>query len=344
MNKKVFVGMSGGVDSSVAAALLKDRGFDVTGVFIRVWNPEWLTCDWKEERRDAMRVAARLNIPFKTLDLQEEYKRNVADYMIGEYKKGRTPNPDVMCNKAIKFGGFLAWALGQGADHIATGHYARIKDGCLFAGIDKSKDQSYFLWMLTPDRIKYVMFPIGHFPKSEVRKLAQKYNLPTAMKKDSQGVCFLGKLDMREFLKHYVKTNEGNVLDLAGNTIGMHEGALFYTIGQRHGFVINRHGTSDVPLYIVDKNSKENTITVAPQTPEGNMPSRTYVVELSGIIVRSEKVFDRARVRYHQPLQKCVRKGNRVTFDEAQSVAVGQSVVFYNNDEVVGGGIIERVL
>lgn len=345
--KKVFVGLSGGVDSSVSAALLKDAGFDVTGVFIKVWHPEWLQCDWKEERRDAMRVAAQLDIPFLTLDLEKEYKQGVADYMIEEYKKGRTPNPDVMCNREVKFGAFLKKALEMGADYVATGHYAQNLDGRLIAGEDGEKDQTYFLWTLKPDQMKRILFPVGKYKKKEVRKLAKKYELPTASKKDSQGVCFLGKLDMADFLKHYVDEVPGDVLNEKGEKIGHHEGALFYTTGQRHGFVIDQKGTDDEVLYVVSKNMEVNTITVSPRQ-NGNLPFETRGFELSGlnwIAGRTpEKKNLKARIRYRQKLQNCVLDGNAVTFETPQSGAVGQSVVFYDDNKCLGGGVIEKVI
>jgi len=182
---KVFVGMSGGVDSSVSAYLLKKAGHEVTGVFIRVWQPEGGECTWKDERRDAMRVCAHLDIPFVTLDLRDAYKKGVVDYMIAEYKAGRTPNPDVMCNRQVKFGAFWQWATDQGADHIATGHYAQVKDGQLYEGADKNKDQSYFLWTLQKEELNHIMFPVGHLQKGEVRVIAEKAKLPVFDKKDS---------------------------------------------------------------------------------------------------------------------------------------------------------------
>ena len=194
--KKAYIGLSGGVDSSVSALLLQKAGYDVTGVFIRVWQPENGECTWKDERRDAMRVAAHLHMPFVTLDLRKEYKEGVVDYMIEEYKNGRTPNPDVMCNRQVKFGAFWDWAKAQGADHIATGHYARIANGNMLEGNDKNKDQSYFLWTLESEELNHILFPVGHLQKSEVRRIAEKNDLPIFDKKDSQGVCFIGHIDI----------------------------------------------------------------------------------------------------------------------------------------------------
>src|SRR3989344_1546555 len=231
MRKKiVFVGLSGGVDSAVSAALLKKAGFEVVGVFIKTWHPEFLECNEEEERRDAMRVAAHLDIPFLTFDLEKIYKKEVADYMIAEYKAGRTPNPDVMCNKEVKFGAFLKKAILMGADFVATGHYARVAQVKsvkykvksknsklstfnlqLSTGCDSTKDQSYFLWTLNQKQLSKIIFPIGHLKKTEVRKLAKKFKLPVAEKKDSQGICFLGAVDLKNFLKHYIEEKRGEV-------------------------------------------------------------------------------------------------------------------------------------
>ena len=261
--------MSGGVDSSVSALLLKKNDYDVTGVFIKVWQPEFFECTWRQDRLDAMRVCAKLDIPFITLNLESEYKKEVVDYMIEEYKRGRTPNPDVMCNKYVKFGGFFDWAIEQGADYVATGHYARTSRvesrkskvesknlnimnkhygvsnntimNQLVAGSDKNKDQTYFLWTLTQKQLSKTLFPIGDLDKPKVRKLAEKYVLSTAVKKDSQGLCFIGKIDIKDFLRNYIKEKKGKVLDENGNKIGEHDGAFYLTVGQRHGFNITRN-------------------------------------------------------------------------------------------------------
>ena len=200
-----------------------------------------------------MRVASSLNIPFITLDLEKEYKEGVIDYMIDEYKKGRTPNPDVMCNKEVKFGAFLKWAKEQGVDCIATGHYAQIKDNTLQISKDKEKDQTYFLWALTKEQLKHVMFPIGHLTKPEVRKFAEKFSLPTKNKKDSQGLCFVGTIDVKTLLKNYIDEKRGDVKNEKGEVIGYHEGVTFYTLGERHGFVITKRSTEDKPYFIIKK-------------------------------------------------------------------------------------------
>jgi len=357
---RVFVGLSGGVDSSVSAALLQAEGYDVTGVFIKTWHPDFLACTWKDDRLDAMRVAAHLNIPFVTLDLEKEYKENVADYMIAEYKAGRTPNPDVMCNKNVKFGGFLKYALAEGADFVATGHYARrVKSPKskvesteqLFEGVDKNKDQSYFLWTLSQEQLKYILFPVGGIEKPEVRRLAEKFGLPTAEKKDSQGVCFLGKLDMSEFLKHYAQTEKGNVLNEQSEVVGTHDGAILYTLGERHGFTVDKKSTNDDPYFVIAKDIKANTLTVS-HKESGTLRgkgSRELSLEkvswVSGTEPPHKKTYG-ARIRYRAKpsLCKIISEGGgfKVQFLEDQEpVAPGQSIVIYDGEECLGGGIAQ---
>jgi len=359
--QKVFVGMSGGVDSSVSAALLKKSGFDVVGVFIKVWQPDFVECTWREDRLDAMRICAKLHIPFFTLDLEKEYKKDVADYMISEYKKGRTPNPDVMCNKYIKFGAFFDWAMKQGADFVATGHYARVKPKnserlsgstdtvSLLAGKDKNKDQSYFLWTLTQKQLSKTLFPIGDIEKPEVRKIAEKLGLSTAEKKDSQGVCFLGKFDMKDFLSHYMKEKSGKVLNEKGDEIGKHNGAIFYTIGQRHGFEITKKNTESKPLFVIAKNLQKNTITVSENTIQDKNEEKEISIKnvnwTNGKIPDLSKKYS-ARIRYRQPLSPCLIKkegdGFIISFDEYQkAVSSGQSIVIYDGEICLGGGIIK---
>lgn len=378
--KRVFVAMSGGVDSSLSAVLLAEatpnnfeklfgrptpegfRGYDVTGVFIKTWHPSFLECTWRDERRDAMRVAAHLGIPFKTLDLEEEYKRDVADYMIEEYRRGRTPNPDVMCNKTIKFGAFLDWAKREGADKIATGHYARLRRAKskvesqkfkveLLAGKDKNKDQSYFLWTLTQDVLNHTLFPIGELTKGKVREMASERGLSTADKKDSQGVCFLGEVDMREFLSRYIDPQEGDILNEEGEIVGTHSGATFFTIGQRRGFDVETKSPYDGPHYVVEKDVSANTITVA-STPAGlnkHAYKKVAIKNTNWIADAPEEGREYvARIRYRQPLQHChveeigmSRQGRgsleaandkaKIIFDIAQNaVTPGQSLVLYD--------------
>lgn len=358
--KKVFVGVSGGVDSSVAAALLLDQGYDVVGVFIRTWQPDFIECTWRDERRDAMRVCAHLNIPFVELDLEQEYKQGVADYMIAEYRLGRTPNPDVMCNREVKFGGFLRWARAQGADYVATGHYARVaktpsfrgggrRPGVsLLKGMDPSKDQSYFLWTLTQDQLQHILFPVGHLPKSKVRSLAEAYKLPTATKKDSQGICFIGEIDMKEFLAHYIESISGDVLNESGEVIGNHPGALFFTLGERHGFTVTQKTTDDKPYYVVAKDVVHNTITVS-QNPQPKQGSA--VAKLENCIWRGSPSFRGgkgvfAQIRYHGDfksltLNQISPSEVEIIFDEADyTLSPGQSVVVYDGDTCVGGGVV----
>jgi len=355
-NKKVFVGMSGGVDSSVSAYLLKRAGFDVTGVFIKVWQPDFMTCSWKEDRRDAMRVASQIGIPFLTINAEEEYKKDVVDYMIKEYKAGRTPNPDVMCNNSVKFGVFYRKAMEMGADYIATGHYAKRleKDKNVFLGIpkDSEKDQTYFLWNISKESLGETIFPLGDMEKKEVRKIAKEASLFTAEKKDSQGLCFIGKVSMKDFLSHYLKLQKGNVLDEKGNVIGEHDGALLYTNGQRHGILITKKTPQDTPYYVISRDIKENTVTVSMDGGhESFSDKKTSVViekvNLLADISESTEIF--ARVRYRQPLSSCSLEKNGdgilVHFNtNIPVVSIGQSCVLYDNIKCIGGGIISEVL
>lgn len=348
--KKVFVGLSGGVDSAVSAALLQKAGYDVTGVFIKVWSPDFLPCTWREDRRDAMRVCAHLGIPFLTLDLEDEYKKEVVDYMIAEYKAGRTPNPDVMCNKEIKFGAFYNFAMKRGAEYVATGHYVRTdpKTGTLVEGRDKGKDQSYFLWTLTKDQLSHVLFPVGDMPKAEVRKLAKKFKLPNAEKKDSQGLCFLGKVDMREFLSHFLRPKSGKVLNVQGKVIGTHDGAVFFTLGQRHGFTVENKQTESEALYVISKDVRANTITVSslkPDDTENLGRTEVSIHKANWVEEPDEKKTYRIRFRYHQePLAgKVIRKGNDTTLELLESfvgASAGQSAVIYDGERMIGGGVI----
>lgn len=396
---KIFIGMSGGVDSSVSAALLKKAGHEVTGVFIKVWQPDWIECNWKEERLDAMRAAAHLEIPFVTLDLEKEYKSGVIDYMISEYGAGRTPNPDVMCNREVKFGAFWRWAKGQGADFIATGHYARnallspktgsgarifpcweiprarasrarkspspasdVRSGySLLKGVDANKDQSYFLWTLNQNDLPHILFPVGGMTKPEVRKLAKRFKLPNAEKKDSQGLCFIGKVDVKEFLKHYIKTEQGNVVNEAGEIIGSHPGALLFTIGERHGFTIDpKHKSpADGAYYVAAKDNDKNALMVKHHRNAASHHLNRLALKVSEnptVLLRSINwmhvppkigVLLQARSRYRQELQKVrVVSANAseaiVKFDDPQdALTSGQSVVIYDGEECLGGGVIE---
>jgi tRNA-specific 2-thiouridylase len=342
--RRVFVGVSGGVDSSVAALLLKLYGYDVTGVFIKTWQPEWAPCTWRNERRDAMRVCAHLEIPFIELDLEQHYKNGVADYMISEYRAGRTPNPDVMCNREVKFGGFLNFAIHQGADYVATGHYAQNKNNQLVKGNDPTKDQSYFLWTLTNDQLKHVLFPVGHLPKSATRMIARWFALPTARKKDSQGICFIGMIDMKDFLKHYINEQPGDVVDEQGNIIGHHDGVLLYTLGERHGFTITKKGIHDAPYYVVAKDIVNNNLIVSQDTQSQQKKTTITLTDCIWRIQPDNRQYT-AQIRYHGEFKSChINKSQKhysVTFDEYdRTLSPGQSIVVYDGDICIGGGIV----
>jgi len=351
LKRKVFVGLSGGVDSSVAAARLLTAGCDVTGVFIKVWHPDFLVCNWEQERVDAMRVAAHLGIPFLTCDATATYRDEVAKYFIESYKAGITPNPDVMCNKEVKFGAFLTFAKKHGADFVATGHYAQVEhvDGntsVLRRGIDKNKDQSYFLWSLTNQQLSKALFPVGNSPKDLIREEAQRLQLPTAQKKDSQGVCFLGHIDIPDFLSHYIDLQPGDVYSDQGKTIGRHRGAFVYTIGQRHGFTIHTSETDRSSYYVIHKNIESNTITVS-TTPPSVAAGSDIVLER--VVLRQSLAVGQvlnAQVRYRQePFTVTVMRidTNTVTlktFSRTDRPSSGQSCVLYNGMICIGGGII----
>lgn len=364
LRKKVFVGVSGGVDSSVALALLQKEGYEVTGVFLKVWSPDFLPCDWREERRSAMRVCATLGVPFLTLDCEKEYKQEVVDYMLREYSEGRVPNPDVFCNKYVKFGVFLKKALEMGADYVATGHYARKVESRklkaesevqyeLHEAKDKNKDQSYFIYTLGQKELSHSLFPIGHLTKPEVRELATKFGLPTAEKKDSQGLCFIGKVDMKDFLEHFINKQEGNVLNTKGEVIGRHDGAVFFAIGQRHGFEITKKSSEEPRYFVVSKDMKANTITVASKDQEAESvysKKEIYIKDFHFISGSCPTLPHKTevRIRYRQEKQVCtiMKDGDlyKVVFEAPQDgISVGQSAVFYDGEVCLGGGIIERV-
>ncbi len=369
-HRKIFVGLSGGVDSAVSAALLKKAGYNVTGVFIKVWQPDFLPCNWRDERRDAMKVAIALDIPFLFFDFEKEYKKDVADKMVAEYKVGRTPNPDVLCNREIKFGAFWKKAREMGADFIATGHYSQIQRFnlgttkvkplyryLLKEGKDRGKDQSYFLWTLNQNDLSHTCFPIGDLEKGEVRKLARRYHLPVSEKKDSQGICFIGDVSMDEFLSHFIKTKPGKVLNTRGDIIGTHKGALLYTIGERHGFEITKRSPEEGAFYILSKDMKANTLTVSNNELEMVLHSPTRIV-VKGVNwineFKTRQLFARIRYRGNKlPVTVKSLAFDRVEVEFREPVrglSLGQSIVFYGDldkdgaSACLGGGVMDSII
>jgi len=346
MATKVFVGMSGGVDSSVTAALLKEKGYEVTGVFMKNWTQDLpgFPCPWKQDFNDAKRVAVQLGIDFKVYDFQTDYKQQVVDYMIDEYKSGRTPNPDVMCNQEIKFKLFLDLALKDGADMIATGHYARTENGRLQTAANTDKDQTYFLYRVTEAALRKTLFPLGDYQtKAEVRTEAQRLDLVTADKKDSQGICFVGKVGIKEFLEQYVTTEPGRIIDEYGRTVGEHEGAIFYTIGQRRGLGVG----GGLPYYVIGKDMGKNEVYVSQNLSSDELwISQIQLTDIHWIRDQPADGRDyQVRTRYRAPLVSGkVEKTNGkyvVYLKEAvRAVTPGQSAVIYDADTVLGGGIV----
>jgi tRNA-specific 2-thiouridylase len=384
---KVVVGLSGGVDSSVTAYLLKQQGYQVIGLFMKNWHDDSVTisdeCPWLEDSNDALIVADKLGIPFQTVDLSETYRKRIVDYMFAEYKVGRTPNPDVLCNREIKFDVFLSIALSLGADYVATGHYCQKevinKDGehiyRLLKGADSSKDQSYFLCQLNQDQLAKAMFPIGHLQKSEVRKIAKEANLITAEKRDSQGLCFIGKVRLPDFLQQQLKPKEGHIIEIApdhsvyhsknkdtpedlskpfeyqaemGKVLAKHRGAHYFTVGQRKGLAV---GGTSLPLFVIGVDTDSNVLYVG----QGSDHPGLY---RSALKINREEVHwirpdlrgalrVQARIRYRQPLQQAsiIIKENAtyVKFDEPQSaITPGQFVAWYIENELVGSGVISE--
>lgn len=352
--------MSGGVDSSVAAVLLLEQGYEVIGGFMKNWstNDEGEECEWRRERRDAMRVAGQLGLKFYTFDFEAEYRSKVYEYMIDEYKAGRTPNPDVLCNKYMKFDLFLKEADTLGCDFIATGHYARRTDGAeglahLLVGLDEKKDQTYFLCQLNQEQLKRSLFPIGDLQKSRVREIAREQKLSVAEKKDSQGICFVGQVDMQQFLEARITPHEGNIVTTDGRVLGQHRGFEFYTIGQRGGLGIG----GGTPLYVVDRKPETNEVVVAvgaddPALFRSDLIATNISETIPGAIDSAvgEPIF--ARIRYRQPLAECTIENRQkqdptpslelaVHFSSPQrAVAPGQFIAFYRGEELIGSGVI----
>lgn len=355
--KKIYVGMSGGVDSSLTAALLVEQGYDVTGVYMKNWSQDLpgMKCPWADDLADAKRVAVKLGIDFKVFDFEKEYKQKVVDYMIDEYKAGRTPNPDIMCNQEVKFKLFLESAIEDGADMIATGHYARVANqetssfsdgskGLLLRAVDDNKDQTYFLYRVTGEAMGKTLFPVGEFTKPEVRQMATERGLSTATKKDSQGICFVGQVGIRDFLSMYIGDQKpGNIIDKkSGKVLGRHDGAIFYTLGQRHGLDLG----GGLPYYVVGKDMDKNEVYVTTDLNDGTLWKKT--ITLTNIHWINDVPKDgryQIRIRHRAPLVDAelkVENGDVILTPEIQqrAIATGQSAVIYDNEICLGGGII----
>ncbi|MEM1312023.1 MAG: tRNA 2-thiouridine(34) synthase MnmA [Patescibacteria group bacterium] len=362
--KKVYAMLSGGVDSSVAAARLKEQGYDVVGVFMKCWSLEQLKglgvsedlygCFWEDDARDAELVAKKIGIPFEVWDFENDYKQNVVQYMLNEYAIGKTPNPDVMCNSTIKFGVFYNRAMSLGADYVATGHYARLAlleaagdQKVIARGKDSNKDQSYFLWGIKQKQLDHILFPAGEFAsKTELRSYAKNLNLITASKPDSQGLCFIGKTPLRELLLQTLGKQTGQIIDQDGNKLGTHDGAYLYTIGQR-----GQLGLSGGPWYVVEINIKTNQVIVSHQTQKSSLFQDRCVVKSSNWSVDIDEYLKKyqqieAQIRYRQIPEKCYLQildsdALSVTFMQpVRAIAKGQSVVFYSGKYMLGGGVI----
>ncbi len=352
---RVVVGMSGGVDSSVTALLLKEQGYDVIGIFMKNWDDtdEFGVCTATEDYNDVIAVCNQIGIPYYAVNFEKEYWDKVFTYFLDEYRAGRTPNPDVMCNKEIKFKAFLKHAITLGADNLATGHYAQVAnvDGTfqLIRGVDENKDQTYFLNALNQEQLSRTMFPIGHLPKKEVRSIAERANLATAKKKDSTGICFIGERNFKEFLSNYLPAQKGEMQTVDGEVKGMHDGLMYYTLGQRHGLGI---GGAGEPWFVVDKDLDENVLFVG----QGYHHPELYSEGLHAIHVNwineipSEPFHCTAKFRYRQPDQGVTvfpidDNKVEVKFDEPQrAITPGQAVVFYDGKVCLGGGTIDIVL
>lgn len=357
-NKTVFVGLSGGVDSAVSACLLKEQGFNVVGVFMKNWSGDdyglQSECPWETDQKDAEAVCQKIGIEFRSFNFEKEYRSKVVEYFFNEYSKGRTPNPDVMCNKEIKFKLFLEKALSMGADYIATGHYAIREDdkngiAHMYKGVDSNKDQTYFLYNLTGEQLQKVLFPVGNLEKHEVRKLAEKFNLPNAKKPDSQGICFIGEINVLKFLMNRIPEKMGDILDIdTGEKVGEHNGIYFHTIGQRGGLGI---GGQQTPYYVVAKDIGKNILYVGHgHNHKAMMKTDIFLENLHLINMDVNQVLSKdnlsASIRYRhkaEPGRFLEVDGKFLfRFDNPQRApSSGQSLVIYNDNECLGGGVIQ---
>jgi len=344
--KKVFVGLSGGVDSSLSAALLVEQGYDVKGVYMKNWSKDLpgFPCPWKEDYQDAKRVAVSLGIPFEMFDFEKEYFDKVVQYMIDGFKAGITPNPDIMCNQEIKFKLFYDVAREKGADYIATGHYSKTKNGKLLQAKDENKDQTYFLYRVDKEALKHTIFPLGDMTKPQVRKEAQKRGLVTAEKKESMGICFVGKVGIKEFLSNYVDTKPGPIVEQNGLKIGEHDGAIFYTIGQRHGLDVG----GGMPYYVTGKDMGSNTVFVTSDIDDKKLWSDKIELESCHWINEKPEKGQKylVRTRHRSPLAYCkvfAISKNGITLqleNDIRALTPGQSAVLYDKKACLGGGII----
>ena len=345
--KTVCVGMSGGVDSSVSALILKEQGYRVVGVYMKNWSRDLpgMKCPWAEDLADAKRVAVKLGIDFEVWDFENEYREKVVKYMLNEFRKGNTPNPDIMCNQEIKFKLFYEKAIAAGADYIATGHYARVKDGKLLRAIDENKDQTYFLYRISDEALAHTIFPIGEMRKPEVKKLAEEKGLHNAYKKESMGVCFVGEVGMKDFLKEYIDVEPGEIREIESNKVlGYHEGAVFYTTGQRHGLYLDGEKgvvNDGLPYYVVKKDVEKNIVYVSKNLNDNNLWVKE--LKLRDVFMRTETTSSvSVRLRHRAPLIPATFDGEMLRFEhEIKRPASGQSAVLYDDEICLGGGIIQ---
>ncbi|HEX8390114.1 MAG TPA: tRNA 2-thiouridine(34) synthase MnmA [Candidatus Saccharimonadales bacterium] len=337
----VFIGMSGGVDSSLSAALLVEQGHKVTGVYMKNWTQDLpgMRCPWADDLADAKRVAVQLGIPLKVYDFENDYKHHVVDYMVTEYEAGRTPNPDIMCNQEVKFRLFLDAAVADGAEMIATGHYAKVEVGRLLMAADTVKDQTYFLYRVTGEALKRTIFPLGDYTKVQVRELAEQRGLATAAKPDSQGICFVGSVGIREFLSQYVTTEPGDIIDRAsGKMLGRHDGAIYYTLGQRHGLNVG----GGLPYYVTGKDMDKNEVYVSRDLNDESLwRTDIQLADVHWIGQPPATTGVQVRLRHRGAMLSARLDGSTLHLENPErAVATGQSAVIYVGDECVGGGIV----